>query len=98
MIQRKSNSSSRSSAPAGRRGRVGWLLLLAAVVAAGGVTAWSQLAPMAERDDPNVVVNLTTRVGKQAPAFTLSNAEGQPYDIAPGDGRKYLLVFHMGSV
>jgi hypothetical protein len=68
------------------------------VIAAGGLTAWSQLAPKAERDDPNVVVNLTTMVGKQAPAFTLTNSESQPYDITPGDGRKYLLIFHMGSV
>jgi len=77
---------------------MGWLLLLVVVVAVGSVTAWSQLGPKAERDDPNVVVNLTTMVGKQASAFTLSNSEGQPYYIAPGDGRKYLLIFHMGSI
>jgi hypothetical protein len=62
------------------------------------VTAWSQLAPKGGRNDPNVVVNLNTMVGRQAPAFTLANSEGQPYDVAPGDGRKYLLIFHMGSV
>jgi hypothetical protein len=98
MTQRKSKRSSRSTSHAGRRGRVGWLLLLVVVIAAGGLTAWSQLAPKAERDDPNVVVNLTNMVGKQAPAFTLTNSESQPYDITPGDGRKYLLIFHMGSV
>lgn len=87
-----------SRAPRSRKGRIGWLLLLAVVVAAGGVAAWSQLAPKAERDDPNVVVNLTTMVGKQAPAFMLTTSEGQPYDITPGDGRRYLLIFHMGSV
>lgn len=80
-----------------RKGRTGWLVLLAVVVAAGGVTAWSQLAPKAERDDPNVVVNLTTMVGKPAPAFTLANSEGEAHTVAPGDGRKYLLIFHMGS-
>jgi cytochrome oxidase Cu insertion factor (SCO1/SenC/PrrC family) len=93
------NKTKRSSqAPRRRKGRIGWLLLLAVVGAAAGVTAWSQLAPKAERDDPNVVVNLTTMVGEQAPTFTLSNSEGQAYDITPGDGRKYLLIFHMGSV
>jgi hypothetical protein len=81
-----------------REGYKGGLLLLAVVLAAVGVAAWSQLAPRAERNDPNVVVNLTSMVGKQAPAFTLANFEGEAHTVTPGDGRKYLLIFHMGSV
>jgi hypothetical protein len=81
-----------------RAGRTGWLLLLAVLVAATGVTAWATLHPRAPREDPNVVVNLTTRVGQQAPAFTLADFEGEPHEITPGDGRPYVLIFHMGSV
>jgi hypothetical protein len=81
-----------------RKGRTGGLLLLAVVLAAVGVAAWSQLAPRAERNDPNVVVNLTSMMGKEAPAFTLANSEGETHTVTPGDGRKYLLIFHMGSV
>ena len=81
-----------------RKGHAGGLLLLAVVLAAVGVAAWSQLAPWAERNDPNVVVNLTSMVGRQAPAFTLANSEGEAHTVTPGDGRKYLLIFHMGSV
>jgi hypothetical protein len=34
--------------------------------------------------------------GRQAPAFTLVSATGQPYSFAPGDGKKHLFVFFMG--
>lgn len=77
---------------------MGWLLLVAVVFGALGITAWSQFGPSGETNDPNVVVNLTSMVGMQAPDFTLSDSEGQAYTVTPGDGRKYLLIFHMGSV
>ncbi len=73
------------------------LLLLAAIIAAAGLAVWSQLGPRAERDDPHVVVNLTTMVGEEAPAFTLPDSEGRRYAVTPGEGRNYVLVFHMGS-
>lgn len=37
-----------------------------------------------------------TRVGKPAPAFTLSDAQGKPYKFQPGDGKKYVFAFNMG--
>jgi len=81
-----------------RKGLLGWLLLAAIVLAALGFTAWSQFGPSGEANDPNVVVNLTSMVGRQAPAFTLSTSEGASYTVTPGNGRKVLLIFHMGSV
>lgn len=77
---------------------MGRLLLVAVVLGAFGITAWSRFGPSGETNDPNVVVNLTSMVGMQAPDFTLSDSEGQAYTVTPGDGRKYLLIFHMGSV
>ncbi len=36
------------------------------------------------------------QVGQPASAFTLRDAYGQPYTLAPGDGKNHLLVFYMG--
>jgi hypothetical protein len=97
MPERSSNRSRRSARIAGRRAWTGWLLALV-VVAAMGVVAWSQLGPQAGHDDPNVVANLTSMVGRRAPPFTLADSEGAAHTVAPGDGRRYVLIFHMGSV
>lgn len=37
-----------------------------------------------------------TLIGKSAPAFTLPDAQGKPYQFQPGDGKKYVLAFNMG--
>ena len=36
-----------------------------------------------------------TLTGQAAPAFTLSDANDQPYTVTPNDGRKHLVVFYM---
>lgn len=64
-------------------------LVLAAMAFAPG-------APGAE--NPAVLRDLTSLVGKAAPAFSLSDSEGEPHPIHPGDGKWHVLVFHMGSV
>ena len=42
--------------------------------------------------------NVGTRIGQAAPAFTLPDANGEPYEFRPGDGRKYVFAFNMGYV
>lgn len=92
----------RSDASSKRRGGIknwiGAFILLGVIVAAGGVVAWklTRLAP--EITDPNVLVNLSTMVGKEAPWFTLTDSEGQSFSVRTGNGKKYVLVFHMGSI
>jgi len=34
--------------------------------------------------------------GQPAPGFSLPDQFGQPYTLAPGDGKNHLLVFYMG--
>ena len=46
----------------------------------------------------NSALNIGTLIGKPAPAFTLPDANGQPYKFEPGEGRKYVLAFNMGYV
>ena len=43
-------------------------------------------------------LNVGTLIGQPAPAFTLPDANGQPYKFQTGDGRKYMLAFNMGYV
>jgi cytochrome oxidase Cu insertion factor (SCO1/SenC/PrrC family) len=45
---------------------------------------------------PEIAQDVNTLVGKTAPAFTLSDSEGQSYTVAPGQGRPIVLVSHMG--
>lgn len=40
--------------------------------------------------------NVGTRIGESAPAFTLLDANGEPYEFEPGDGHKYVFAFNMG--
>jgi len=42
--------------------------------------------------------NVSTRVGRPTPAFTLTDSQGRHYAFKPGDGRKYVLAFNMGYV
>ena len=41
--------------------------------------------------------NVGTRIGQSAPAFTLLDANDQPYKFQPDDRHKYVLAFNMGS-
>ena len=46
----------------------------------------------------NSAFNVGTLIGQPAPAFTLMDAKGQPYDFKPSAGRRYVLAFNMGYV
>lgn len=50
----------------------------------------------ANLSDSQNAFNVGTRVGKPAPAFTLPDANGNPYQFQPGDGKKYVFAFNMG--
>lgn len=69
--------------------------LAGAILAA---VAWWRFGADGETNNPEVVVNLTSMLGKDAPPFELRDSEGQSYAIRPGGGRKLILVFHMGSI
>ena len=45
-----------------------------------------------ESDSPSQSVGK----GDEAPAFTLSDQNGQTYTFTPGDGKDHVLVFYMG--
>ena len=48
--------------------------------------------------DSDSAFNVGTLIGQAAPAFTLADANGEPYEFLPGDGRKYVFAFNMGYV
>lgn len=77
---------------------IGGFVLVVVVIAAAGLVAWRWVRSPVESGDPNVLVNLTTMVGKEAPWISLTDSEGKSYSIRPGKGRKYLFIFHMGSI
>ena len=81
--------------------KVRWISLGIAVLATAagaGLSLWPEVPLKAQENDPAIVVNLTSMVGKKAPSFTLKDGGGKQHTIAPGDGRKYVLIFHMGVV
>ena len=79
-----------------------------ALIALIAVVWWRTTAPSAPNTkSPDVAANLRntdlafnvgTRIGQPAPAFTLMDANGEPYEFQPGDGRKYVFAFNMGYV
>lgn len=78
-----------------------WISFAIAVLAAAagaGLSVWPEVPLKAQENDPAIVVNLTSMVGKKAPSFTLKDERGTQHAIAPGDGRRYVLIFHMGVV
>ena len=44
----------------------------------------------------NVSMDVNTLVGKPAPTFTLSDAEGLSFPVSPGGGTRTVLIFNMG--
>jgi len=78
------------------------LLALVAVVVVRRVTpsAPNTSSPDVAGNLPNSdsALNVGTLIGQPAPSFTLSDANGQPYDFKPGAGHKYVLAFNMGYV
>ncbi len=41
-------------------------------------------------------MDVNTLVGKPAPAFTLSDSDGTSYAVTPGQGKRIVLISHMG--
>ena len=85
-----------------------WIGAGAVLIALVAVVVLRQVVPSAPNtSSPDVAGNLPnsssalnvgTLIGQPAPAFTLPDANGQPYDFKPVAGRKYVLAFNMGSV
>ena len=50
-----------------------------------------------EKERSGVLIHLKSKLGERAPAFTLSDSEGQAYTVEPGNGQNHVLVFHMGT-
>lgn len=44
----------------------------------------------------SVAQDVNTLVGQPAPAFALTDADGERYTVTPGQGKPLVLVFHMG--
>lgn len=97
------------SRAAGRRqaGWRWWAIGLAAVVLSIELLTWVGLQPRDQATPgsvrlpgplggPTVAQDVNTLLGKPAPAFTLTDAEGTSYVVSPGQGRPLVLVSHMG--
>ena len=78
------------------------LLTLVAVVVfrRGTPSAPNTSSPDVAGNLPNSTsaLNVGTLIGQPAPAFTLPDANGKPYNFQPGAGRRYVLAFNMGYV
>jgi len=77
------------------------LLLIIGVAVAWFVSRGGGPSPSASKlpgsaGGRDVAQDVNTLVGQGAPSFVLSTAEGQTYEIRPGQGRPTVLVFHMG--
>ncbi len=72
-----------------------WLVATNLLAPPAQTTAASDITASLRNSDS--AFNVGTRIGQPAPAFTLPDAQGQPYNFHPGDGNKYLLAFNMGS-
>ena len=88
-------------------GRPWWLVGLGAGIVVVAALAWVALGPKGAATSapgalpgplggPNVAQDVSTLVGKPAPAFTLADSEGTIHAVTPGQGRPLVLVSHMG--
>lgn len=102
--RRRSRTNTRSH---GLARRWPWLLVISILLLASAVVVWSTLGSGGEAaagpgglpgplGGSSVAQDVNTLVGKPAPAFTLSDSEGQSYSVTPGQGKPLVLVFHMG--
>ena len=84
---------------------IGAGLVLLALVAVVWLRTTAPSAPSTNSRDvagnlpnSNSALNVGTLIGQPAPAFKLPDANGEPYEFQPGDGRKYVFAFNMGYV
>ena len=84
---------------------IGAGLALIALIAVVWLRTAAPSAPITNSPDiagnlPNTdsAFNVGTLIGQPAPAFTLVDANGEPYEFQPGDGRKYVFAFNMGEI
>ncbi len=77
-------------------------MVVAAVVAVGWVLLDRSESPPRSGGlpgplgGPEIAQDVNSLVGRPAPAFTLSDSEGQSYAVTPGQGQSIVLVSHMG--
>ena len=105
MSKREMMKHRRSQTQRRNRLLIGAGLALIALIA---VVWWRATAPSAPNTnspdvagnlpDTDSALNVGTLIGQPAPAFTLMDANGEPYEFQPGDGRKYVFAFNMGYV
>lgn len=75
------------------------MLLGVVIVAALGAVVFARVfdKPISEREQSGVLLHLTSKVGEEAPAFTLTDSEGVAHSVTPGGGAPLVIVFHMGT-
>jgi Tfp pilus assembly protein PilN len=75
-----------------------WLLGAVLIAAVGAVVLGRVFdKPMAEREQSGVLLHLKSKLGEEAPSFTLADSEGVEHRVTPGGGKPTVIVFHMGS-
>ena len=81
-----------------QRSRIGaWvvgLLVIGVLVVGGGLALTGAFRTAPQETD--TTFSVPTFVGKAAPEFTATGADGKPYTVKPGDGRSKAIVFYMG--
>lgn len=81
-----------------QRSRTGvWVvsLLVIGVLVLGGVLVLTGASRTALQQT-DTAFSVPTLVGKLAPEFTATGADGKPYTVKLGDGRSKAIVFYMG--
>jgi uncharacterized membrane protein YqiK len=75
-----------------------WLLAVVVVVAVGAIMVGQFFnKPIEEREESGVLLHLNTKLGEDAPGFTLADSEGTEHRVTPGGGTPHILIFHMGT-
>jgi hypothetical protein len=74
-----------------------WLAVLAVIAGGFWLSRWFGGTPIEERERSGILLHLTSRLGQQAPPFTLTDSEGVAHSVAPGGGTPTVIIFHMGT-
>lgn len=94
----QSNKRSTRGSQGKQRSRTGaWViavLLIGALVSGAGLALTGAFRTAPQETD--TAFSIPTLVGKPAPEFTATGADGKPYTLKPGDGRTKVVVFYMG--